>query len=68
MTELKSLKQVIEEKPNYYGKKANKRRSTNEPWHDLKKTKEGNIHIFACILLTSYHMIFLMQFGINQHS
>lgn len=35
MTELKSLKQVIGEKPNYYGKKANKRRSTNEPWHDI---------------------------------
>ena len=41
---------------------------TSEPWHEINTIKENQTQIFACILLTSNQMIFLVQFGINKHS
>ena len=34
---------------------------------DRLKINNSSFEIFVCILLTSNHMIFLVQFGINDH-
>ena len=33
----------------------------------INKLIKSSFEIFVCILLTSNHRIFLMQFGINEH-
>ena len=34
---------------------------------DEQEINKSSFEIFVCILLTSNHMIFLVQFGINKH-
>ena len=34
---------------------------------DGQEINKRSFEIFVCILLTSNHMIFLVQFGINEH-
>ena len=34
---------------------------------DRQEINKISFEIFVCILLTSNHMIFLVQFGINEH-
>ena len=34
---------------------------------DRQEINKSSFEIFVCILLTSNHMIFLVQFGINEH-
>ena len=34
---------------------------------DRQEINKNSFEIFVCILLTSNHMIFLVQFGINEH-
>jgi len=39
-----------------------------ERWQTVTRKRGKASQIFACILLTSNHMIFLVQLGISQHS
>ena len=49
------------------GNKAKASGQASETCHEIKTVEEENSHNFACILLASNHINFLVQFGINQH-
>ena len=49
------------------GNKAKASGQASETCHEIKTVEEENSHSFACILLASNHINFLVQFGINQH-
>ena len=44
------------------------RRERRDFWQAVRRKRGKTSQIFACILLKSNHMVFLVQFGINRHS
>ena len=49
------------------GNKAKASGQASETCHEINTVEEENSHSFACILLASNHINFLVQFRINQH-